>query len=139
MNAAGKYLVLYVDGSCLGNPGPAAIGVLIRDGAGKVAAKFSKHIGVATNNEAEYRAVIAGLELASKLGAERVVINLDSELVAKQLEGEYQVKKAHLKPLFRQARLLLDGFDSFYLTPVSRSQNREAHKLAKHCLDASER
>lgn len=136
MDAPQKSLVLYVDGSCLGNPGPAAIGVVIYDGAGKLVAKFSEHIGVATNNEAEYRALIAGLQMASKIGAGHVVISLDSELVAKQLEGEYRVRKAHLKPLFQQASMLLEGFDSFQIVDLPRAQNREAHRLAKRRLDA---
>ena len=136
MNSSRKSLVLYVDGSSQGNPGPAAIGVVLRDGAGTIVDTFSELIGVATNNQAEYRALIAGLELTLKSGAAQVAVNLDSELVVKQLRGEYRVRNAGLKPLFRRARQLLKRFDSFTIAHLPRQRNYEAHRLARQQLDA---
>lgn len=136
MNCSGKSLVLYSDGSSLGNPGPAAIGVVMLDGTGTTVGRFSERIGKATSNQAEYRALIAGLELALKLGAKRVDINLDSELVAKQLKGEYKVRNAGLKPLFHKASQLLKEFDSFSIARLSRRKNREAHELVRQRLNA---
>ena len=136
MNCSGKSLVLYSDGSSRGNPGPAAIGVVMLDGTGTTVGRFSERIGKATSNQAEYRALIAGLELALKLGAKRVDINLDSELVAKQLKGEYKVRNAGLKPLFHKASQLLKEFDSFTIARLSRRENRKAHALVRQRLDA---
>ena len=136
MNCSGRSLVLYCDGSSLGNPGPAAIGVVMLDGTGTTVGRFSERIGKATSNQAEYRALIAGLELALKLGAKRVDINLDSELVAKQLKGEYKVRNAGLKPLFHKASQLLKEFDSFSIARLSRRENRKAHELVRQRLDA---
>lgn len=136
MNSPRKSLVLYADGSSQGNPGPAAIGVVLRDGTGTIVDTFSELIGVATNNQAEYRALIAGLELTLKSGAAHVDVNLDSELVVKQLRGEYRVRNAGLKPLFRRARQLLQRFDSFTIAHLPRQQNYEAHRLARQQLNA---
>lgn len=136
MNRSGKSLILYSDGSSRGNPGPAAIGVVMLDGMGTTVGRFSERIGKATSNQAEYRALIAGLELALKLGAKRVDINLDSELVAKQLKGEYKVRNAGLKPLFHKASQLLKEFDSFRIAHLSRRENREAHQLVRQRLNA---
>ena len=136
MNCSGKSLILYSDGSSLGNPGPAAIGVVMLDGTGTTVGRFSERIGKATSNQAEYRALIAGLELALKLGAKRVDINLDSELVAKQLKGEYKVRNAGLKPLFHKASQLLKEFDSFSIAHLSRRKNKRAHELVRQRLNA---
>ena len=136
MNRSGKSLVLYSDGSSLGNPGPAAIGVVMLDGAGTTVGQFSERIGKATSNQAEYRALIAGLELALKLGAKHVDINLDSELVAKQLKGEYKVRNAGLKPLFHKANQLLKEFDSFSIAHLPRRKNKRAHELVRQRLNA---
>jgi ribonuclease HI len=106
------------------------------DGTGTTVGQYSARIGEATNNQAEYRALIAGLELALKFGAKDVDINLDSELVAKQLNGEYKVKNAGLKPLFRQASQLLKKFDSFSIAHLPRRGNKRAHELARQRLDA---
>jgi ribonuclease HI len=136
MNCSGKSLVLYSDGSSRGNPGPAAIGVVMLDGTGTTVGQFSERIGETTSNQAEYRALIAGLELALKLGAKRVDINLDSELVARQLKGEYKVKNAALKPLFRKTTQLLKKFNSFSIARLSRGENKRAHQLVRQRLDA---
>jgi len=92
--------VLYTDGASRGNPGPAAIGAVIKDGQGRVLARISKRIGRTTNNQAEYRAVIAALEEAVRLGAAGVEIKSDSELVVRQINGRYRVKNPGLKPLY---------------------------------------
>ena len=136
MNRSGRSLVLYSDGSSRGNPGPAAIGVVMLDGTGTTVGQHSERIGEATSNQAEYRALIAGLELALKLGAKRVDINLDSELVAKQLKGEYKVKNAGLKPLFHQTSQLLKKFDSFSIAHLPSRKNKRAHELVRQRLDA---
>ncbi len=129
-----KKLVINTDGTAVPNPGPAAIGATIKDERGKVIATISQSIGRATNNQAEYRAVIAALEKAVSLGADRVALRADSELVVRQLNGRYRVKKAALKPLYQQAGQLLSKFQDFTITHVPREQNREADKLASDAL-----
>ncbi|MCZ2110253.1 MAG: ribonuclease HI family protein, partial [Dehalococcoidia bacterium] len=94
-------LTVYADGASRGNPGPAAIGVTIRDATGQELATVSERIGVGTNNQAEYRAAIAGVRLARKLGATGLDLRMDSELVVRQLSGQYRVKNAALQPLFQ--------------------------------------
>ncbi len=129
-----KRLIIYTDGSCRPNPGPAAIGVVIKNEQGEVKARISQDIGQATNNKAEYRAVIAGLEKAAQLGAEQVQIYLDSELVLKQLTGEYRVKKRELLPLYQKTKELLSKFTLYALEHISGENNTEAHSLAIHAL-----
>jgi len=129
-----KKLVINTDGAAAPNPGPAAIGAIIRDDHGNTVATISQSIGRATNNQAEYRAMIAALQKALVLGADRVSLRSDSELVVRQLNGRYRVKKAELKPLYRQVRELLDRFQKFTVTHVPREQNREADKLAGSAL-----
>jgi ribonuclease HI len=130
-----KKLVIYTDGASRGNPGPAAIGVVIKDESGRVADSISLCLGRATNNQAEYRAIIAGMEKALLLGASHIDLRSDSELVVRQLSGEYKVKNADLKPLFQQVerlRLRLNGFTVSY---IPREDNHEADKLANEALD----
>ena len=127
-------VVIYADGASRGNPGPAAIGATIKDERGKLIAGISERIGIATNNEAEYRAIIAALEEAIKLGANHVDINLDSQLVVRQISGQYRVKKATLKPLHQQVKQLLNLLQSFTITHIPRQQNREVHTLADTAL-----
>src|SRR5579859_3399005 len=107
MTPAHPKLVLHVDGGARGNPGPAAIGVVLSDPAGDVVATFSDTIGEATNNVAEYRALLRGLELAAEHGAREVRVINDSELVARQLTGAYKVKHAAMQELHGQAMALL--------------------------------
>jgi ribonuclease HI len=133
MSVAGV-LVLYADGASRGNPGASAIGVVAMDDSGAVVSKLSEYIGEATNNQAEYRAVIAALELAQKLGAKHIALNIDSELVAKQLSGRYRVRNAKLKPLFSRASRLLEDFSSFTVTHLPRGENNKAHRLAQQGL-----
>ena len=129
-----KRLVIYADGASSGNPGPAAIGATLKDEQGKLIASISQGIGRATNNQAEYRAVIAALEKAVKLGAKQVDINSDSELVVRQINGKYRVKNAALKPLYQQVKQLQSLLESFTITHIPREQNTEADSLANEAL-----
>ena len=101
-----KKAIIYADGAARGNPGPAAIGATIRDERGWLIASISRRIGATTNNQAEYRAVIAALEAAIASGANQVEVNSDSELVVKQISGKYRVKKATLQPLHQKVKQL---------------------------------
>ena len=130
-----KRVRIWVDGASRGNPGPAAIGVLIKDGQGRLIARISQRIGTTTNNQAEYRAIIAALEKAIRLGTRRVEVNSDSELVVKQINGKYRVKKAALKPLYQQVKQLQGLLEGFTITYIPRQQNTEADKLANIALD----
>ncbi len=130
-----KRVRIWVDGASRGNPGPAAIGALIKDEQGKLIARISQRIGTTTNNQAEYRAIIAALEKAIRLGARHIEINSDSELVVKQINGKYQVKKAALKPLYQQVKQLQGLLEGFTITNIPRQQNIEADKLANIVLD----
>ena len=94
-----KKVIIYTDGAARGNPGPAAIGAIIKDEPGNVIARLSRRIGITTNNQAEYRAVITALEKAVSLGAKYVILKSDSELVVKQINGRYKIKNAALRPL----------------------------------------
>jgi ribonuclease HI len=129
-----KRLTIYTDGASSGNPGRASIGAVIQDGQGKTVSRISRSIGHATNNQAEYRAVIAALEAAVKLGAAEVEIRSDSELVVKQLKGSYRVKKATLRPLYQKAVRLAGSLEAFTITHIPRTQNREADRLANKAL-----
>ena len=129
-------LVLHVDGGARGNPGPAAIGVVISDQRGAVLDELAEAIGVATNNVAEYRALLRGLERARALGATEVEIVNDSELVARQLTGAYKVKHPGMKPLHAAAMAALRGFDGWRVRSVPRAQNARADALVNQALDA---
>ncbi|MFH1189317.1 MAG: ribonuclease HI family protein [Candidatus Omnitrophota bacterium] len=129
-----KTLYLYTDGGSRGNPGPSGIGVVIRDSKKKVKEIF-KYIGETTNNIAEYSALVSGLEEAAALKATDVVIHLDSELLVKQLNGEYKVKDANMKALFDTSIGLLKRFDSFEVRHIERSKNKEADKLVNKAIN----
>jgi ribonuclease HI len=130
-----KKTVIFADGASRGNPGPAAVGAVIKDEQGRLIASISQRIGKATNNQAEYRAIVAALEEAIRFGARRVDIKMDSELVVKQINGEYRVKKVTLKPLYRQVKRMQGSLGSFTITHIPRWQNSEADKLANKALD----
>jgi ribonuclease HI len=135
-------LIVACDGGARGNPGPAAIGAVVFDPATDppgILASVSETIGVATNNVAEYRAVIAGLEAALAFAPEAVEVRADSMLVIRQLEGAYRVKHPGLQPLWREARDLLSRFPSVILRHVPREANVEADALVNAALDAQER
>ena len=127
-------LLIKTDGRSQGNPGPAAIGAIIKDEQGKLIASISQPIGRATNNQAEYRAVIAALEKAIGLGAEQVDIRSDSELIVQQISRRYRVKNAALKPLYQQVKQLQSQLKGFTITHIPRQQNREADSLAGKAL-----
>jgi ribonuclease HI len=128
-------LVLHVDGGARGNPGPAAIGVVVSLPDGEVVTTFGATIGEASNNVAEYRALLRGLELASEYGAREVHIVNDSELVARQVSGVYKVKHPAMQELHRQALDSLAGFDGWSIESVPRSENAEADRLVNEALD----
>lgn len=127
-------LVLNVDGGARGNPGPAAIGAVISDPDGAVREEIAERIGVATNNVAEYRALLRGVTAARALGADEVEIIGDSELVARQLTGAYRVKNAALKPLRAEVLRALDGM-RWTIRTVPRAQNSRADALVNAALD----
>ena len=129
-------LVLHVDGGARGNPGPAAIGVVVSDPDGNLIDEVAERIGVATNNVAEYRALLRGLERARELGASEVEIVGDSELVARQLSGAYKVKHPAMKPLYEQAIAALRGFERWGVRTVPRAENARADALVNAALDA---
>jgi len=130
-------LVLHVDGGARGNPGPAAIGVVVSDPGGAVLERLGEPIGATTNNVAEYRALLRGLERARALGASEVEVVGDSELVAKQVNGQYKVKHAGLRPLHAQALRALAGFERWRVRTVPRAQNAAADALVNAALDAA--
>ncbi len=129
-------LVVNVDGGSRGNPGPAAIAAVVRTPDGEFVDQSGELIGRATNNEAEYRALLLGIELAKSLGATEVELIGDSELIVRQVRGEYKVKKAELKPFHRQALAALSGFDGWAIRNVPREQNAAADALVNETLDA---
>lgn len=126
-----------VDGGARGNPGPAAVGAVVTDPQGAVLAERGDYIGDATNNVAEYRAVLLGLELAREVGANEVEVINDSELVARQIGGQYKVKHAGLKPLFLETMAALREFDRWSVRNVRREQNERADELVNEALDAA--
>jgi ribonuclease HI len=128
--------VLHVDGGARGNPGPAAIGVVISTPAGEVLDELGETIGVATNNVAEYRGLLRGLERARELGATEIEIVNDSELVARQVTGAYKVKHPAMKPLHAEAMGALTGFDRWSIRSVPRAENARADELVNEALDA---
>ena len=126
--------IINIDGASHGNPGPAAIGVIIRDEQKKVLASISQAIGRTTNNQAEYRALIAALEKASRLGISQVEICSDSELLVRQIKGKYRVKSAGLIPLYQKAKQLQSKMTKFTITHIPREENQEADTLAGKAL-----
>jgi ribonuclease HI len=129
-------LVVNVDGGARGNPGPAAIGVVVSEPDGTVIDEVAERIGFATNNVAEYRAVLKGIERAQTLGARELELIGDSELVARQLTGAYKVKHESMKPLYAEALAALSGFDRWRIRTVPRAQNARADELVNAALDA---
>jgi ribonuclease HI len=124
-----------VDGGARGNPGPAAIGVVLRDADGQIVEAVGETIGKATNNVAEYRALLRGVELAAAHGATDLELIGDSELVVRQIEGRYKVRNADLKELHAQARAALAGLDNWSIRHVRRDDNGDADELVNEALD----
>ena len=129
---------LHTDGGARGNPGPAGIGVVLEDENGNVIAEIAQGIGVATNNIAEYDALIAGLELAQSRGVTELDVFMDSELVVSQVKGEWKIKKDTLRQRAVKARSVLQRFDTWTLSHVPRENNSDADKLANQGMDAAE-
>ena len=127
--------VVQSDGASRGNPGPAAIGCVVRDPAGVVSYRIGRAIGHTTNNQAEYRAALAGLEAALALGALEVELRMDSELIVRQMEGRYRVRNADLLPHFQALGVLTRQFGRFSVRHVRRELNKEADALANAALD----
>jgi ribonuclease HI len=128
-------IVAYIDGGARGNPGPAGYGVRIEDEMGGLITEFSGFLGSATNNVAEYNGLLAALQYAREHGHRKVRIKSDSELLVKQMRGEYRVKNAGLQPLFQQARTLAEDFDRVVYEHVRREQNKDADRLANVAMD----
>lgn len=129
---------LYADGGARGNPGPAAIGVVLRDSSGAPLDEISRTIGETTNNVAEYTAVIEGLKLALERGVTDIEVKLDSKLVVHQLNGEWKIKSDALRGLAVEAKRLLNRFQSATLDHVGRAKNSEADALVNQALDAEQ-
>lgn len=128
-------LMVNVDGGARGNPGPAAIGVVVRGDGGEVIEEVGERIGEATNNVAEYKALLKGIELAAARGGTELELIGDSELVVRQVEGRYKVKNAGIKPLHAEVKRALRGFDSWSIRHVRREQNSDADRLVNEALD----
>ena len=129
-------LTVHVDGGSRGNPGPAAAGAVASNADGEVVGERGEMIGEATNNVAEYRAVLLGAALALELGATEIELVNDSELIAYQLSGKYKVKHADMKPLYAEAIDALGQFESWSISCVRREQNEHADLLVNQTLDA---
>ena len=128
-----------IDGGSRGNPGPAAYGVVIRDPTGEIVAKLKKYIGQNTNNVAEYFGLIAALDYAETHGIRALRVQSDSELLVKQMRGQYRVKSEDLRPLFERARKMAQALALFRIEHVFREENREADALANQALDETSR
>ncbi len=129
-------LTVHVDGGSRGNPGPAAIAAVVSDGNGEMLTEASQVIGRATNNVAEYRALLLGIQTALELGGDELDLVGDSELIVKQVRGEYKVKNAELKPLHAEVHAALSGVPSWTIRHVRRERNVEADRLVNEALDA---
>ncbi|UCG54214.1 MAG: ribonuclease HI family protein [Dehalococcoidia bacterium] len=129
-----KKLIIHTDGVSRGNPGQAAIGFIIHDERGGLVASISHGIGRATNNKAEYRAIITALEKVLPLDADEIELNSDSELVVKQVNGQYRVKKEALRSLYQRVKQLQGKLRGFKIKHIPRQHNREADKLANAAL-----
>lgn len=130
-----KKIFLSFDGASRGNPGPAAIGGILRDDKDSELERYSEYIGIKTNNYTEYRALIEGLNRVLKYSPDELHITSDSELLIKQLKGTYAVKSSNLKPLFQEAKELLSRFKKTYFTHVQRKENKETDMLCNRALD----
>ncbi|MCX7031766.1 MAG: ribonuclease HI family protein [Spirochaetes bacterium] len=126
---------LFTDGAARGNPGPAGAGAVIISPEGHVVAKIGKYLGETTNNVAEYTGLILGLKRAKAMGLRELEVLADSELVVKQLTGEYQVKADHLRPLHDEAKALMKGFDVIDLRYIPREENEAADEMSNRAID----
>jgi ribonuclease HI len=136
--SAAARVVVNVDGGSRGNPGPAAIAAVAAGPDGEVLAERAETIGIATNNVAEYRALLLGIELAKELEAKELELIGDSQLIVRQVEGRYKVKQEHLRPLHAEALKALEQFDRWSISDVRRAHNERADQLLNEALDAAE-
>jgi len=130
----GLHLIVYVDGASRGNPGRAGAGVWMTNGEGKKLLETSRYLGLKTNNEAEYWALLIGLREAKRLGGRSVRVFTDSELIQRQVKGIYRVKDLNLKNLHQKVIQDLNWFSSFEIESIPREENREADRLANHAI-----
>ena len=130
-----KKVYIYTDGGSRGNPGPSGIGVVILDSNKTKIKEVFKYIGEATNNVAEYSALVCGLQEAHSIGATDLTIYIDSELLVKQLNGEYKVKDANMRTLFEKSLVELKNFSSFEVKHIERRMNKEADKLVNKAIN----
>jgi ribonuclease HI len=130
-----KKYILYTDGAARGNPGPAGAGAYICTPDGEAVAELTEYLGETTNNVAEYRGLLLGLKKLLELGAQEVDIRADSELMVKQLKGEYRVKHPNLVPLYREAVDLLKKIGSYKVKHVYREDNLDADRLSNRAID----
>ena len=128
-------LIINTDGGARGNPGPAGIGVVVRDDSNRIIAEHKSYIGQTTNNVAEYKALILALEEAGKIGADQLIINMDSELVVRQMQGKYKIKEPGLQVLAQEVFKKLRGFKNVTFQHVMREKNKEADKLVNEAID----
>jgi ribonuclease HI/probable phosphoglycerate mutase len=126
---------LFTDGASRGNPGQAGAGATLLDSSGQEISGRSLYLGQCTNNVAEYRALILGLETAIEFGCSQLAIFLDSQLIVRQLQGQYKVKHPDLKPLFAEVKSLLKGINKWKIAHVPREQNKRADELANRGID----
>jgi ribonuclease HI len=126
---------LFTDGAARGNPGPAGAGIYITDADDQVLVEKAIYLGEATNNVAEYQALLLGLELVLQLSPQRLLIQMDSELIVRQLSGRYRVKSPHLIPLYDRVRTLLASFKIARVVHIPREKNREADRLSNQAID----
>ena len=132
-----ELVIIYTDGGSRGNPGPAGSGAILLRG-GETLSTISKYLGITTNNIAEYTALVLALEAARDLGAKKIEVRMDSELIVKQMSGEYKVKNSGLIPLFTRARKLANDFAHFRIVHVRREFNKQADALANLAMDKKE-
>lgn len=135
MSMEHRSLLLYTDGACRGNPGVGGAGAVLIDPKGRVICSLKKFLGLCTNNIAEYKALILGLEAAAERKPKRLHIFLDSELLVRQIEGHYRVKHDNLKPLMGKVRDLLSSLESYTIRHIDRSENKKADALANEAID----
>ena len=131
-----RSLTIYIDGACIGNPGRAGIGIVIYDGEGEKIKEISKSIGVTTNNVAEYMALLFALQEGLLLDRrEKIIVYTDSELLYKQIKGEYKVKNDNLRILLYLAQHLIAGYKTFQIEHIKRESNKIADKLASQAVN----
>lgn len=134
-SSSSEYLVAHIDGGARGNPGPSGYGVYVEDAQGKKIAELSDYLGEQTNNFAEYSGLIAALEYAVKSGVKSLQVVSDSELLVKQMKGQYKVRSESLLDIYREAKQLVSRLEHFEIRHVLRAYNRDADRLANEAMD----